>query len=113
VWAAEKLDEVWLSFPDPLRVKLEGLEVGEIYKTLHYYCPEIVDRILAEVEEDKEMSRKKWALEFWKAMKNPPEEEGSEEAEPEEAEPEEVEEEEPEEPKPEEEEKSEGDGAEA
>lgn len=80
VWAADKLDEVWASLPDPLRVKLEGLEIDRIYDELKSIAPEIVDRILKEVAEDESGNRKQWCLLFWDAMKTPPEyEEGEEE----------------------------------
>lgn len=76
LWVAEKLDELWLSLPGPLREKIESFEVDKIYETLREYQPEIVDRILKSVAEDAAGAQKKWCLEFWEEIKNPDEEEG-------------------------------------
>jgi hypothetical protein len=81
-WAAEKMDELWASFPDTLRVKLELLPVDKIYEELKRYDAEIVGRIMKAVEEDKDGVFKKWCVTFWEVMKEPPEdddEEGEEE----------------------------------
>lgn len=86
VWAADKLDEVWASLPDPLRVKLEGLEIDRIYDELKSIAPVIVERILKAVGEDKTNARKQWCHLFWDAVKTPPEDEEGEEGEGEEPE---------------------------
>jgi hypothetical protein len=81
-WAVEKMDELWASFPQILRAKLQQLPVDKIYEELKRYDAEIVGRILAAVGEDKEGALKNWCLTFWDVMKSPPEDEDEDDGRP-------------------------------
>jgi hypothetical protein len=70
-FVVEKLAELWLSFPTTLRDKLIALPIDKVYEALREYEPEIVDRVLVSVSEDKEGARKKWCEAFWEVLKTP------------------------------------------
>jgi hypothetical protein len=73
VLVADKLYEVYAMLPLTLRAKIEASDTASIYEVLRPYNVEVVDRILAAVDEDKTESRKKHCEEFWEAIKNPDE----------------------------------------
>ena len=74
VWLANKLDDLWVALPETLRKELEAKGIGEVYKRLRDFCPDLVDRILKSVEEEAAGDRKKWCLKHWEEVLRPSDE---------------------------------------
>lgn len=74
-WAAEKLDEAWLSLPAALRAQIMTAQVDKIYELLREYEPELVDRILAAVTAQKDGGLIRWCNAFWSMITAPEEDE--------------------------------------
>jgi hypothetical protein len=79
VAVADKLYELYLLLPLPLRAKIESSETAAIYEALREHSAEIVDRILAAVAADATGNFRKFCEDFWAAIKSPEEEEEEEE----------------------------------
>jgi hypothetical protein len=69
----EKLEDLYLSLPGPLREKLDTASIADVYKILHGYDAESVDRLFKAINADKEGRIKKWVIEFWEILRAPPE----------------------------------------
>jgi hypothetical protein len=81
VAVADKLYELYLLLPLPLRAKIESSETAAIYEALRAESATIVDRILAAVAADATGNFRKFCEDFWAAIKSPEEEEEEEEEE--------------------------------
>jgi hypothetical protein len=79
VAVADKLYELYLLLPLPLRAKIESSETAAIYEALRGESAAIVDRILAAVAADTTGNFRKFCEDFWAAIKSPEEEEAAEE----------------------------------
>lgn len=78
VAVANRLDELYLLLPETLRFKFRAMDTAAIFETLRAECPEIVERILAAVTDDKSMALQRWYEEFWDEMARPSEDEEEE-----------------------------------
>jgi hypothetical protein len=79
VAVADKLYELYLLLPLPLRAKIESSDTAAIYEALRGESAAIVDRILAAVAADTTGNLRKFCEDFWAAIKTPDEDEEEEE----------------------------------